>query len=81
MKLLYPVLHNYCTIYRNYPSLFWSDYGFRTINLEENKVRSDLEAIHHGIVAVMLENGKSNLIWKLFSQDEDIKKIVNALFE
>jgi len=74
-------MKNLLSIYRNYPSLFWSDYGFRTVNLEENKVRSDLEAIHHGIAAVMLENGKSNLIWKLFSQDEDIKKIVNALFE
>lgn len=69
------------SMYRNYGPLLWSEYGFRSVNIEENRVRSDFQGMHHGINAVMIENGKSGLIWKLFSQDQDIAKIVDVLFK
>lgn len=68
-------------IYRDYPALFWSEYGFRTIDMGKNKVRYDLEGMHHGISAIMIENGKSNLIWNLFSKNQDIMKAVDVLFQ
>jgi len=74
-------LNNMVFVYRNYPTLFWSEYGFRAINLEKNKVRSDLEGMYNGIAAVMIENGRSGLIWNLFSKNKDVEKVVNALFE
>src|SRR5690606_35149859 len=74
-------LNNLISVYRNYPTLFWSEYGFRAINMEKNKVRSDLEGVYNGIVAVMIENGRSGLIWNLFSKNKDVEKVVNALFE
>ena len=69
------------SMYRNYGPLLWSEYGFRSVNIEENRMRSDFQGMHHGITAVMIENGKSGLIWNLFSQDQDIAKIVDVLFK
>ena len=69
------------SMYRNYTNLLWSEYGFRSVNIEDNRMRSDFQGMHHGITAVMIENGKSNLIWKLFSQNQDIAKIVDVLFK
>jgi len=74
-------MRNLVEIYRNYPTLFWSEYGFRTINLAENKLALNTEGIHFGTEAIMIENGKTNLIWNLFAKDQDITKIVNALFD
>ena len=74
-------LSNLVAVYRNYPALFWSEYGFRAINLETNTVRSDFEGMNHGVAAVMIENGKSGLIWDLFSKNKDVEQVINALFE
>jgi len=74
-------IRNLVEVYRNYPTLFWSEYGFRTINLAENKLSLDTQGIHFGTEAIMIENGKTNLIWNLFAQDQDISRIVNALFD
>lgn len=74
-------LRNLVEVYRNYPTLFWSEYGFRTINIKENKLSLNRQGIRFGTEAIMIENGKTNLIWKLFSQDQDIHRIVDALFD
>ncbi|HUH18355.1 glucoamylase family protein [Albibacterium sp.] len=74
-------LRNLMEVYRKYPTLFWSEYGFRTINLKENKLSLNTQGIRFGTEAIMIENGKTDLIWKLFAQDQDINRIVNALFE
>lgn len=73
-------MKNLANTYRQYPELFWDEYGFRTINLLENKESPQWQGIRYGISAVMIENGKSNLIWDLFSRDEDIKRVVSVLF-
>lgn len=73
-------LRNLEEVYRDYPSLFWTDYGFRTVNIKENRLLQDIQGIDFGIEAIMIENGKTNLIWNLFTRDEDITRIVNALF-
>lgn len=74
-------LRNLVEVYRNYPTLFWSEYGFRTINLKENKLSLNAEGVRFGTEAIMIENGKTNLIWKLFAQDPDINRIVDVLFD
>jgi hypothetical protein len=74
-------LRNLVEVYRNYPTLFWSEYGFRKINLKENKLSLYTQGTSFGTEAIMIENGKTNLIWKLFAQDQDINRIVSALFD
>lgn len=73
-------MRNLATTYRLYPELFWDEYGFRTINLVDNRESTQWQGVRYGISAVMIENGKSNLIWNLFSRDEDVKRIVDVLF-
>src|SRR5690606_28629828 len=41
-------IRNLVEVYRNYPTLFWSEYGFRTINLAENKLSSNTSGISYG---------------------------------
>lgn len=81
----YPVnaefaMKNLIDVYREYPELFWDEYGFRTINLVRNQESMKWQGVRYGISAIMIENGKSNLLWNLFSKDEDVDRIVRALF-
>ncbi|WP_134090803.1 glucoamylase family protein [Olivibacter sp. XZL3] len=70
-------LKNY---YRNLGSFLWTEYGFRDeFNFKDNWVSSDFDPIHQGIVPIMLENARTGLIWNLFSEDPDIKKLAQKL--
>src|SRR5690606_42043996 len=73
-------MKNLANTYREYPELFWDEYGFRTLDLVRNKESTKWQGLRYGISAIMIENGKSNLIWDLFSKDEDVKRVVDTLF-
>lgn len=71
-------LKNY---YDNYPKL-WCKYGFRdAYNLEGEKPWYSTECIgiDKGITLVMIENYFSGIIWKLFMNNKEIKKGMEAL--
>ncbi|WP_036601147.1 glucoamylase family protein [Olivibacter sitiensis] len=67
--------------YRQLGRLLWTEYGFRdAFNLEENWVSTSFDPLHQGSVPVMIENGRTGLIWKLFMKDEDIQRAARILF-
>lgn len=66
--------------YRNFPEIFWTEYGFRVVQLKENRANPLNEGLQHGLSAVMIENGRSALFWNLFAKDSDVETILSSLF-
>ncbi|WP_176146152.1 glucoamylase family protein [Parapedobacter luteus] len=62
------------------PALF-TEYGFRKwIAIGENTLADEYDAMNQAAVVVMIENGRSGLIWDLFSDHPDIKKVIENHF-
>lgn len=71
-------LRNY---YRNYGSFLWGEYGFRdAFNLNENWCSSIYMGLNQGAITVMMENYRSQTIWRYFMMDPDIQKMVKGVF-
>jgi hypothetical protein len=66
--------------YRDFPEIFWTEYGFRGVQLKENRSNGLIEGYQHGLSAIMIENGKSGLFWDLFSRDPDVKTVLSSVF-
>lgn len=67
--------------YRNLGGLLWTEYGFRDgFDLRNNWVAERFDPVNQASVPIMLENGRTGLIWKLFMSDADIAKISEDLF-
>lgn len=70
-------LKNY---YYNYGSFLWGEYGFRdAFNLTENWCSDVYMGLNQGPITVMIENYRSQLIWKLFMKDKDIQEGLKKL--
>lgn len=69
-------------LYTEYgPSLF-SEYGFRTwINIHGNRISDRYRALNQAAIPVMIENGRTGLIWSLFMQHEDIDRTVSRFYQ
>lgn len=64
-------LKNY---YRNYGHFGWGEFGFRdAFNLDENWCSNIYMGLNQGPIAVMIENHRSGLLWKLFMQNKEVK--------
>ncbi|QNL47688.1 hypothetical protein H8S90_12690 [Olivibacter sp. SDN3] len=71
-------LKNY---YRNLGAFLWTEYGFRDeFDFKNNWVSEDFNAVNQAVVPVMLENGRTGLIWDLFMKDPDISNAATKLF-
>lgn len=58
----------------------WGKYGFTdSFNLTRNWYARSYLAINQGITILMIENYRSQLLWKLFMKDPDIRKGLSAL--
>ncbi|WP_257667772.1 glucoamylase family protein [Parapedobacter tibetensis] len=67
--------------YNEYGSSLFTEYGFRKwIAIKENAVTDEYDALHQAAVVVMIENGRSGLIWDLFSNHPDIKSVIESHF-
>lgn len=67
--------------YLDHAATLWTEYGFvRAIDFNQNRVIYPKEGAENGLNAVMIDNGKSGFIWKLFMQDPDISNVVKMLF-
>lgn len=67
--------------YEQYGHIVFTEYGFRSwVNLNENTVSHSFNPVNQAAVAIMIENGRSGLIWELFSKDEGIKSLNAILF-
>ena len=70
-------LKNY---YNNYGSFLWGEYGFKdAFSLSHNWCSTIYMGLNQAPMAVMIENYRSGLIWKLFMQNEDIQNGLNKL--
>ena len=66
--------------YLNMKDKVWGKYGFFDAFSETaNWYNKGYLGIDKGPEVVMLENYRSGLLWKLFMQDEDVKKGLNSL--
>lgn len=65
-------LKNY---YRNFGKFSWGEYGFYdAFNLDENWRSEIFMGLNQGPIAVMIENYRTNLIWKLFMKNKDVRE-------
>jgi len=72
-------LKNY---YRNYGKFAWGEYGFRdAFNLDENWCSEIFMGLNQGPIAVMIENHRSGLLWKLFMRNPEVRKAAAAIAE
>ncbi|MEC3878735.1 glucoamylase family protein [Parapedobacter sp. 10938] len=68
-------------LYEGYGRALFTEYGFRKwIAPERNAVADGFDALQQAAVVVMIENGRSGLIWDLFSSHPDIKKVIGNHF-
>jgi hypothetical protein len=75
-------LKNIKHYYLNHAATLWTEYGFaRAIDFQQNRIIYPKEGAENGLNAVMIDNGKSGYIWKLFMQDPDISNVVKVLFK
>lgn len=64
-------------LYETYGQTLFTEYGFRKwIAPERNAVSYGFDALQQAAVVVMIENGRSSLIWDLFSTHPDIQKVI-----
>lgn len=64
-------------LYETYGHILFTEYGFRKwVAPERNAVSDGFDALQQAAVVVMIENGRSGLIWNLFSSHPDIQKVI-----
>lgn len=67
--------------YHQFGHALFTEYGFRCgIGIDDNAVADTYDAENQSAVAVMIENGRSGLIWDLFSRNPDIQRVVENYF-
>ncbi|SEK63607.1 glucoamylase family protein [Parapedobacter koreensis] len=67
--------------YDEFGQALFTEYGFRKwIAINDNALADEYDAMNQAAVVVMIENGRSGLIWKLFSDHPDIKKVIENHF-
>ena len=70
-------LKNY---YYNYGKFLWGEYGFRdAFNLSQNWCSQIYMGLNQAPMAVMIENYRTGLLWKLFMSNDDIKNGLKKL--
>lgn len=69
-------------LYTEYGAALFSEYGFRTwINIHGNRISDRYRALNQAAIPVMIENGRTGLIWSLFMQHEDIDRTVSRFYQ
>lgn len=70
-------LRNY---YYNYGRFLWGEYGFRdAFNLTDNWCSEIYMGLNQAPMAVMIENYRTGLIWKLFMSNPEMQKAANKI--
>lgn len=67
--------------FKNYGDVLFTEYGFRSwLDLLHNDESEEYVAANQAMVAVMVENAKTGLIWKLYEQIPELKAGRSRLF-
>ncbi|MFZ4263497.1 glucoamylase family protein [Sphingobacterium sp. HJSM2_6] len=70
------------TLYKMFGETLFSEYGFRSwMDLKSDDVSDEYVAANQAYVAVMLENSKTELIWKLYQEIPEIKSASERIFK
>ncbi|MFD2555623.1 glucoamylase family protein [Sphingobacterium tabacisoli] len=68
-------------LYTQYGHILFTEYGFRSwLDLRNDDVSDEYLALNQGAIAVMLENAKSGMIWKLYQEIPELQKVRKELF-
>lgn len=68
--------------YEEYGNFLFTEFGFRTwMSLHEYQVSDSYKGINQAAIPVMIENGRSGLIWNLFMKHEDISRMITTYFQ
>lgn len=75
-------LENIREYYLKHAELLWTEYGFvREIDFKQNRIVYPKYDLDNALNVIMINNGRSGLIWQLFSQDPAISDIVKTVFK
>lgn len=67
--------------YRTFGNVLFTEYGFRKwINFSAHAVADEYDALNQAAIVVMLENGRTGLIWDLFSNHPVIRPVIEDYF-
>lgn len=67
--------------YDRYGDYLFTEYGFRSwINVDDNTVSDTFDPVNQALVSIMIENGRSGLIWDLFSRHPAIQAVSDQYF-
>ncbi len=70
------------SLYKDYGDVLFTEYGFRSwLDLRNNDESEEYNAQHQSMLAVMIENSKTGLIWKLYERIPELKEGRKKLFE
>ncbi|WP_353126886.1 glucoamylase family protein [Parapedobacter pyrenivorans] len=79
--LPHEALQSMRALYNDYGHVLFTEYGFRKwIAINGNAIADEYDALNQAAVVVMIENGRSGLIWDLFSNHPDIKRVIESHF-
>lgn len=68
-------------LYGQYGHILFTEYGFRSwLDLRNDDVSDEYLALNQGAIAIMLENAKSGMIWRLYKEIPELKKVREELF-
>jgi len=68
-------------LYENYGDDFFTEYGFRAwLDLRDNDVSDEYFATNQAALAILIENARSGLIWKLYASIPEIQQLRAELF-
>jgi hypothetical protein len=68
--------------YLKHADLLWTEYGFvREIDFTQNRLVYPKDDLDNALNVIMINNGRTGLIWQLFSQDSAINEIMKTVFK
>lgn len=68
-------------LYENYGDNFFTEYGFRAwLDLRNNDVSEEYFARNQAAIIISIENARSGLLWRLYAEIPEIKKVLHELF-
>ncbi|MFD2599421.1 glucoamylase family protein [Sphingobacterium corticis] len=68
-------------LYHNYGDILLTEYGFRSwLDLKNSDVSDEYLSVNQASVAIMIENARTGLIWKLYREIPEIKAVQEKIF-
>jgi len=75
-------LKTLAALYNEYAEVLFTEYGFRAwLDLRNSDVSDEYMALNQASIAILIENARSGLIWKLYQEIPAMKTLQNKLFE